>query len=83
MENNKKWYFSLTIVSALIVLSCMLMLILDTPTALGPEFTTNELCDWAEAQSNNQFRLIILQIAMGGCILVMVGRIRAKGGSSK
>ena len=80
---NKSWYRSLTIVSALVVFICVGMLILDTPRPLSHNFTTIELCDWAEAQSNNQFRLIVMQAAMAGCILVVVGRIKAKGGIGK
>ena len=80
---KKHWYKSLTIVSALVLMGCILMLILDTPTPLDYDFTTIELCDWAEAQSNNQFRLIIMQIAMSACMLIIIGRIRAKGGIGK
>ncbi len=80
---NKVWYKSMTILSALIVLSCIGMLILDTPTPLTHDFTTIELCDWAEAQSNNQMKLILQQIAMAGCLLSIVGRVRAKGGIGK
>ena len=80
---NKKWYKSLTIISALVVIMCLLMLVIDTPKPLNHDFTTIELCDWAEAQSNNQFRLIVMQIATAGCIFVIVGRARAKGGIGK
>ena len=80
---KKHWYKSLTIISVLIVIICIGMLILDTPKPLDHDFTTTELCDWAEAQSQNQFRLIVMQIAMAGCIFVIVGRIRAKGGLGK
>ena len=76
---NKSWYKSLTIIAALVVISCLFMLMLDMPKPLGPDFTTNELCDWAEAQSDNVIRLIIQQMAMSGCVLVIVGRYRAKG----
>ena len=77
---NKTWYKSLTIIAGLVVLMCLFMLIVETPKPLDHDFTTIELCDWAESQSNNQFRLIVSQIAMAGCILVIVGRVRAKGG---
>lgn len=80
---NKRWYKSLTIISALVVILCVGMLILDTPKPLKSDFSTIELCDWAEAQSKNQFRLIVMQAAMGGCILIIIGRIRAKGGIGK
>ena len=80
---NKKWYKSLTIISALIVIGCLFMLIVDIPKPLGHDFTTIELCDWAESQSNNQFRLIVMQMAMAGCVFVIVGRNRAKGGIGK
>ncbi len=80
---NKSWYKSLTIISALIVISCVVMLTMDNPKPLEHDFTTIELCDWAETQSNNQLRLIVQQIAMSFCILTIVGRIRAKGGIGK
>ncbi len=80
---NKHWYKSLTIIAALVIIVCLFTLILDTPKPLSHDFTTIELCDWAEAQSNNQFRLIVMQLAMAGCVLVIVGRIRAKGGIDK
>ena len=80
---KKSWYKSLTIIAAVVVIGCLLMLILDTPTPLEDGFTTLELCDWAVQQSNNQFRLIVMQAAMAGCIIVIVGRFRAKGGIGK
>ena len=80
---NKSWYKSLTIIAAVVIIGCLLMLIVDTPKPLSHDFTTIELCDWAEASSQNQFRLIVMQIAMAGCVLVIVGRIRAKGGIGK
>ena len=73
---NKSWYKSMTIISGLVVLACLFMLIADTPKPLGHDFTTIELCDWAESQSDNQFRLIVMQIAIAGCVLVFVGRAR-------
>ena len=80
---NKRWFKSMTIVAAVVVLGCLGMLILDTPKALRPGFTTDELCDWAEQQSQNQYRLIVSQIAIGGCVFCIAGRLRAKTGIGK
>lgn len=80
---NKHWWKSLTIVMAVVVLVCLGMLMYNTPKPLDHDFTTIELCDWAEKQSQNQFSLIVMQIASGACILVIVGRIRAKKGIGK
>lgn len=76
---NKKWHKSMTIISAVVVMVCIVMLMFDTPKPLGHDFTQIELCDWAEQQSNNQFRLIVMQAAMAGCVFVIVGRHRAGG----
>ncbi|KKN77244.1 hypothetical protein LCGC14_0362220 [marine sediment metagenome] len=73
----------MTILAVVVVMGCIGMLMYDTPKPLGHDFTTIELCDWAEQQSNNQYRLIVMQLAMSSCILVIVGRIRAKGGIGK
>ena len=80
---NKRWFKSMTIVAAIVVMVCLLMMINDTPKPLKHDFTTIELCDWAEKQSQNQFRLIINQIALGGCVFVIAGRMRAKKGIGK
>ena len=79
---NKKWHKSMTIISAVVVMVCIGMLMFDTPKPLDHDFTTIELCDWAERESNNQYRLIVMQMAMAGCVFVIVGRHRA-GGISK
>lgn len=80
MEDNKRWYRSMTIVAVIIVIACLLVMITDTPKPLGYDFTQIELCDWAEQQSQNQFRLIVNQIALAGCVFVIAGRMRAKKG---
>ena len=77
---HKRWFASMTIIACVVVMVCLLMLVLDTPQSLSPEFTTNELCDWAEQQSGNQFRLIVNQVALAGCVFVIIGRKRAKKG---
>ena len=80
---NKQWYKSMTIIAAAVVMLCVGMLMFSTPKPLKHDFTTEELCDWAENASNNQFELIVMQAAMSGCFLVVIGRCRAKGGIGK
>ena len=80
---NKKWYKSMTIIACVVVMLCVAILMFDTPRPLRHDFTTEELCDWAENTSGNQYRLIVMQLAMSSCIVVICGRCRAKGGIGK
>lgn len=73
----------MTIIAVAVVMICLGMLIVDAPKALKHDFTTIELCDWAEQQSQNQYRLIVCQVALGGCVFVIAGRLKAKKGLTK
>ncbi len=82
MNNNKKWYVSLTILSQvtiMLLIGLSVFMITSIPV-LDYDFTTDELCDWAFATSRNQ-RILILQMLIVSFALVGIyGRKRAKKG---
>lgn len=85
MENNKKWWKSLTIISQVIIMLLIGLsawMIMGIP-ALDYDFTTEELCDWAYATSRNQRILIIQMLIVSFALLGIYGRKRARKGIGK
>ena len=85
MENNKKWYLSLTIISQVMIMLLIglsIWMMMSIP-ALDYEFTTEELCDWAYATSRNQRILILQMLIVSFALIGIYGRKRAKKGIGK
>lgn len=85
MESNKKWWCSLTIVSQVIIMLLIGLSIWMTTNikTLSYDFTTEQLCNWAYATSQNQRIVIVQMIIISLSLLGIYGRIRAKKGIGK
>lgn len=82
MENNKKWWKSLTIVSQVIIIILIglsIWMIMSIPV-LDYDFTTEELCDWAFHTSRNQRILITQMLIVSFALVGIYGRKRARKG---
>ncbi len=88
MDNNKKWYVSLTIISQIIIMALIGLSIWMTTNikTLSYDFTTEQLCNWAYATSQNQRIVVVQMLIISLSLLGIYGRIRAKkniGGKSE
>ncbi len=83
--DNKRWWKSLTIISQVAIMFLIglsIWMIMGIP-ALGYDFTTEELCDWAYHTSRNQRILILQMLVVSFALIGIYGRKRAKKGIGK
>lgn len=78
MTEDKKWWKSLTIVSQIGIIICVILMLTNRVKPLKYEFTTEELCNWAYTVSNNDLLTIIGFIAVTLAFAGIYGRKRAK-----
>lgn len=77
---QKQWWKSLTIISQVAIMLLIGLSIWMTTNikSLSYDFTTEELCNWAFATSQNQRIVVVQMLIISLSLLGIYGRIRAK-----
>lgn len=80
---NKAWWKSLTILSILVCITCLMIVPLTIAKPLREGFTLDELCAWAVIVSQNQKLSFLVMVALTAAMTAIYGRLRAVKGIGK
>ena len=83
MQGNKSHFKSVTIWSQIFIMIVVIYLLASGPKPLEPDFTTDQLCDWALAIGRGQSLNLVCTGILSLNLIGIWGRMRAKKGLGK